>query len=87
MLARFRGNFRLGEKAPPTARKLPRTYAPESRRKIVELCQYTSIAFGKRCDEAGVKPSLGSVGDCFDNAMGETVPPYCGEADEFDSGG
>jgi len=35
-------------------------------------CQYTSIAFGKRCQEAGVKPSMGSVGDCFDNAMCES---------------
>ena len=28
--------------------------------------QYTSIAFGKRCKEAGVKPSMGSVGDAYD---------------------
>lgn len=34
-------------------------------------CQYTSIAFGARCREAGVRPSMGSVGDCFDNAMAE----------------
>jgi putative transposase len=34
--------------------------------------QYTSIAFGKRCTEAGVRPSMGSVGDCFDNAMCES---------------
>ena len=34
--------------------------------------QYTSLAFGKRCDEAGVRPSMGSVGDCFDNAMCES---------------
>ena len=27
-------------------------------------CQYTSIAFGLRCREAGVQPSMGSVGDC-----------------------
>ena len=33
--------------------------------------QYTSLAFGKRCDQAGVRPSMGSVGDCFDNAMCE----------------
>ena len=33
---------------------------------------YTSIAFGKRCDEAGVRPSMGSVGDCFDNALCES---------------
>jgi putative transposase len=34
--------------------------------------QYTSIAFGMRCREAGVRPSMGSVGDCFDNAMCES---------------
>lgn len=34
--------------------------------------QYTSIAFGQRCRETGVRPSLGSVGDCFDNAMCES---------------
>lgn len=34
--------------------------------------QYTSVAFGKRCEEAGVRPSMGSVGDCFDNAMCES---------------
>ncbi len=35
-------------------------------------CQYTSVTFGARCDEAGVRPSTGSVGDCFDNAMAES---------------
>jgi len=35
-------------------------------------CQYTSIAFGTRCQEAGVVPSLGSRGDCFDNAITES---------------
>ncbi len=35
-------------------------------------CQYTSLAFSHRCDEAGVRPSMGSVGDCFDNAMAES---------------
>ena len=34
--------------------------------------QYTSIAFGLRCREAGVRPSMGSVGDCFDNALCES---------------
>ena len=34
--------------------------------------QYTAIAFGKRCREAGVRPSMGSVGDCFDNALCES---------------
>jgi len=35
-------------------------------------CQYTSIAFGKRCQEANIRPSMGSVGDCYDNAMCES---------------
>src|ERR1700736_5059331 len=34
--------------------------------------QYTSLAFGQRYREAGVRPSMGSVGDCFDNAMCES---------------
>jgi len=34
--------------------------------------QYTSIAFGSRCREAGVHLSMGSVGDCYDNAMCES---------------
>ena len=35
-------------------------------------CQYTSYAFGKRCREANVMPSMGSVGDPYDNAMAES---------------
>lgn len=35
-------------------------------------CQYTSTEFGKRCREAGVRPSMGSVADCYDNAMCES---------------
>ena len=30
------------------------------------------MAFGKRCGEAGVRPSMGSVGDAYDNAMAES---------------
>jgi len=40
-------------------------------RRPVELAQYTSIAFGVRCQEAGVRPSMGSVGDAYDNALCE----------------
>ena len=36
-------------------------------------CQYTSIAFGLRCKEAGVRPSMGSVGDCYDCDNGVAV--------------
>ena len=35
-------------------------------------CQYTSLAFGQRCREAGIRPSTGSVGDAYDNAMCES---------------
>ena len=35
-------------------------------------CQYTSIAFGERCREMGVRPSMGSVGDAYDNALCES---------------
>lgn len=34
--------------------------------------QYTTVDFGKRCGKAGVRLSMGSVGDCFDNAMCES---------------
>jgi putative transposase len=34
--------------------------------------QYTSIEFGNRCRAAGVRPSMGSVGDAYDNAMAES---------------
>ena len=35
-------------------------------------CQYTSLALRARCEEAGVRLSMGSVGDCYDNAMCES---------------
>ena len=41
-------------------------------RRPLESAQYTSIAFGRRCEEAGVRPSMGSVGDCYDNALCES---------------
>src|SRR4029450_10840340 len=41
-------------------------------RRPVESTQYTSIAFGQRCREMGVRPSTGSVGDAYDNAMCES---------------
>jgi putative transposase len=35
--------------------------------------QYTSIAFTERLAAIGVSPSIGTVGDAFDNALAETV--------------
>ena len=34
--------------------------------------QYTSFAFGHRCREAGIAPSMGAVGSAYDNAMAES---------------
>ena len=38
-------------------------------RRPVDYGQYTSLGFGKRCKDMGVRPSMGSVGDAYDNAM------------------
>lgn len=35
-------------------------------------CRCTSLAFGQRRREFGVRPSLGSVGDAYDNALAES---------------
>ena len=35
-------------------------------------CQYTSFAFGRRCRDAGIAPSMGSSGDAYDNAVAES---------------
>src|SRR4029079_10389787 len=41
-------------------------------RRPFESSQYSSIEFGHRCRDAGVRPSMGSVGDAYDNAMCES---------------
>jgi putative transposase len=50
--------------------------APRDSRAVIhhsdQGSQYTSVAFGKRCQELGVKPSMGTVGDAYDNAMAES---------------
>jgi putative transposase len=38
----------------------------------VELAQYTSWAFTDRARASGLVPSMGSIGDCYDNAMIES---------------
>ena len=35
--------------------------------------QYTAIRFTERLEEIGVRPSIGTVGDSYDNAMAETT--------------
>ena len=42
-------------------------------RRPIEFTQYLSIRYTERLAEAGVEPSVGSVGDSFDNALAESV--------------
>jgi putative transposase len=35
-------------------------------------CQYTSLRFGQHCQKVGIRCSMGSVGDCYDNALAES---------------
>lgn len=35
--------------------------------------QYTSIRYSERLDDAGIAPSVGSVGDAYDNALAEAT--------------
>ena len=39
----------------------------------VESAQFTSIRYTERLAELGAAPSVGSVGDSYDNALAETV--------------
>jgi len=42
-------------------------------RRPVESAQYLSIKYNERLAEAGLVPSVGSVGDSYDNALAETI--------------
>uniref|UniRef100_UPI000A8BE657 integrase core domain-containing protein n=1 Tax=Rhodococcus globerulus TaxID=33008 RepID=UPI000A8BE657 len=38
----------------------------------VEYAQFTSWAFTRRAHDSGLVPSMGSIGDCYDNAVIES---------------
>src|ERR687886_788716 len=42
-------------------------------RRPLEFTQYVSIRYTERLLEAGIEPSVGSVGDSYDNALAETI--------------
>ena len=42
-------------------------------RRLVECGQYVSIRYTERLDQAGIRPSVGSRGDSYDNALAETI--------------
>jgi transposase InsO family protein len=41
-------------------------------RRPLDFAQYTAIRFTQRLADAGIQPSMGSVGDSFDNALAES---------------
>jgi transposase InsO family protein len=42
-------------------------------RRPLEFTQYVAIRYTERLLEAGIEPSVGSVGDSYDNALAETI--------------
>ncbi len=42
-------------------------------RRPLESTQYVAIKYTERLTDAGVEPSVGSVGDSYDNALAETI--------------
>ena len=42
-------------------------------RRPLESAQYVSIRYTERLAEASIEPSVGSVGDSYDNALAETI--------------
>ena len=50
-----------------------RDWLAQGRQRFVRGSQYVSIRYTERLAEAGVEPSVGSVGDSYDNALAETV--------------
>jgi transposase InsO family protein len=42
-------------------------------RRSLEFTQYVSIRYTERLAQAGIEPSVGSVGDSYDNALAETI--------------
>jgi putative transposase len=55
---------------------MPPTPQSQVLRRPLESAQFTSIRYGERLAEIGAVPSIGSVGDSYDNALAETVNGY-----------
>ncbi|SPL62363.1 Mobile element protein [Ochrobactrum soli] len=57
----------------PHPRFYPHPHRVNSQRQSTESAQYVSIKYSERLAEAGIEPSVGSVGDSYDNALAETI--------------
>jgi putative transposase len=47
--------------------------APRDLARSVHGVQYISIRYAERLSNVGIEPSVGSVGDSYDNALAETI--------------
>ena len=72
--------------AQPGGRPIESTSIVEVLRPPVEPGQYTSVRFGETLSLSGLRPSVGSVGDAYDNALAEiTIGLYKNECIRTDS--
>ena len=67
------GNGALPERSERRRFNLVIVTPHEALRRPLESAQYVSIKYTERLAEAGVEPSVGSVGDSYDNALAETI--------------
>ena len=68
MPARSSASSATSSRAPSARPRLPL-----DKQKGVRGSQYLAIRYTERLAEAGIQPSVGSVGDSYDNALAETV--------------
>jgi hypothetical protein len=82
----WRRSSRRAAEGRPGDRNAPRPHRSERRLRVLtatsfvevlrwplESAQYVSIKYTERLAKAGIEPSVGSVGDSYDNALAETI--------------
>ena len=70
---RSRSRRRSTRSSRSVAEKSTPPESPLDKQKGVRGSQYVSIKYTERLAEAGIEPSVGSVGDSYDNALAETI--------------
>src|SRR3954470_15291689 len=63
----------LARPDPSAASECPSQPSVQVLRRLFDSAQYVSIKYTERLAKAGVEPSVGSVGDSYDNALAETI--------------
>ena len=68
-----RGRRSVGEPHPKPSTNCYSHNSEDVLRRPLETGQYLSIRYTNRLADAGIDPSVGSVGDSYDNALAESV--------------